>query len=108
MKKIINTLKFIFILLIVVLLISFVFIIRYNWGLYVTISLVVIILGLYLAIHILRSISLSYKCPKCNHNFKINFIKDITSFNAGIEAKVLICPKCKAKEVMKSIEEKSR
>lgn len=106
MNKLINILKFTYLGLILVCLVSFVFLVRYTWGLILEISIVVLILVIYLLMHILRSITYSYKCPKCNHKFKINFIKDITAYNAAPGAKVLVCPKCGEKEVMKSVIEK--
>ena len=101
--KLINILKLIYFALIVVFVLGFVFLIKYKIILYVLAVYLPLIIGLYLAIHILRIKTYSYKCPSCNHVFKISLSKDIMSYNSGIGMKVLICPKCNTKEVMKEV-----
>ncbi len=104
MKKLINILKISLISLMLIFLISFIFLLQVNWGVYLIVSLLILIFVIYLLIHIFRSKTVIYKCKDCNCEFKISFVKDITSYNAGPNMKVLVCPNCNIKEVMKSIE----
>lgn len=66
------------------------------------VGFLVVVLVLYFTIHLLRSKIYVYTCPKCQHQFQISIGKDITSYNAQIGGKVLVCPKCGVKEVMKA------
>ena len=99
--KIINILKLIYVFLILLFIVGFIFLIKYKIILYILAIYLPLILGLYLAIHVLRIKTYSYKCPCCNHIFDISLTKDIMSYNSGIGTKVLVCPKCNTKEVMK-------
>ena len=103
--KALNILKWIYLILIATFVLGFVFLIKYKIILYVLAIYLPLIIILYLTIHILRIKTYSYKCPICNHVFKISLGKDITSYNAGIGMKVLVCPKCNTKEVMKEVVE---
>lgn len=103
--KLINILKLIYFALIFVFIVGFVFLIKFKIILYVLAIYLPLIIGLYFAIHILRIKTYSYKCPSCNHVFKISLSKDIVSYNSGIGMKVLVCPKCNTKEVMKEVVE---
>lgn len=95
-------LKICTLLLMVAFLISFVFLLRLKTvGLIISVIMIVIVFILYITMHIIRSKTYSYTCPKCTYKFEISPLKDITSFHAGEGARVLICPKCHIKEVMK-------
>ena len=103
-EKILNIIKIIYLALILIFVIGFflIFIIRHSWYIYMLIGFFVVIISLYLTIHIMRSKMYIYTCPNCNHHFSISVLKDITSYNSGIGTKVLVCPNCGTKEVMKA------
>ena len=101
-NKILKIIKWIYLAVIMIFVFGFIFIITYQWCLYVLLGFLIVVLSLYLTIHILRMKIYLYTFPKCHYEFQISFLKDITSYNAGIDAKVLVCPKCALKEVMKS------
>lgn len=101
-SKILNVIKIVYLSIICLFIINFilVLILQKNWLLYTSIGLLMLVIVLYITIHIVHAKNYIYKCPKCGEEFKISFIKDITSYNAGVERKVLICSKCNTKEVM--------
>ena len=100
-EKLLRLLKLLYMLCIVLAIIIFPISLFFKPLLYVTVVYVVLIFMFYFAIHILRSKIYEYTCPKCNHKFGISFTKDITSFNSGADSKVLVCPNCCVKEIMK-------
>lgn len=100
--KILRIIKWIYVILIAIFALGFIFIIKYQWCLYVLLSFFIVIISLYLIIHLLRSKIYIYTCPNCQHEFTISFIKDISAYNSSIGTKVLVCPKCSIKEVMKA------
>ena len=101
-EKIIQVLKIIFLVLIIIFVSTFVFLIKYHWTAYLYLALFIIIMACYITIHILKSKIYIYTCPKCQHQFKISFFKDVTAYNAGNLSKILVCPHCGIKEVMKA------
>lgn len=102
--QILTIIKIIYLTLILLFLIDFVLVlILQNMALLiVSIVMILIIISLYVAYHLLRVKIYQYQCPKCKHSFSISFVKDITSYNAGDSKKVLVCPNCNIKEIMKA------
>ncbi len=101
-EKALKIIKIIYLLLIIIFLVSFVFIIRYKWGVFLAIVGFISIIVLYFVIHFIHKKIYNYTCPSCHQSFQIDIFKDITSYNVGSNAKILICPYCKTKEVMKA------
>lgn len=100
--KLLNIIKLVLLSLTMLFIINFVLvlIIQKNLLLYISLGLLVLTCALYVIYHILRAKNYIYKCPKCKEEFKISFFYDITSYNASLGKKVLVCPKCNVKEVM--------
>lgn len=98
--KILTIVKFIYFIAICLSPIVFVCILIWNLPIWVLLINIGIVLFLYILIHIIHTVTSIYVCPNCRKEFKINFIKDITAYNAKAKAKVLVCPNCGTKEVM--------
>lgn len=101
-EKTLTILKMIYFMMIVLSPIIFILTLVLTLPIWILLIYFVLVIILYIIIHIVRSIHYVYTCPNCKNEFKINFIKDITSFNAKVGAKVLVCPNCNTKEVMNS------
>ncbi len=101
-EKILNIIKFIYFILILISPITFIFTIVLAWPIWILGIYLGVVLAIYLMIHIIRVKTYVYICPKCNYEFGINILKDISSYNAKTGAKVLTCPNCNTKEVMQS------
>lgn len=104
MNKTIKILRIILLILMLAFLISFAFILKYSWSIYLIIATLLAIFILYFTINYLRNKNISYICNNCNHQFKISLFQSITSLNASKNSKVLICPNCHIKDIMKEKE----
>ncbi len=48
----------------------------------------------FLGMHLVRSLTITYTCPKCQHKFKINMFKDTFSSKNIKGEKLVVCPSC--------------
>lgn len=101
-EKGLTILKLIYFILILIFPITFILTLILSLSIWIIVVYFLLVIVLYLIIHIARSVHYVYICPNCKTEFKINVVKDITSFNAKAGAKVLVCPTCDTKEVMQS------
>lgn len=101
-EKTVTILKMIYFMMIAFSPIIFILTLVLSLPIWTLLIYFIVVIILYIIIHIVRSIHYIYTCPNCKNEFKINVIKDITSFNAKAGAKVLVCPNCNTKEVMNS------
>ena len=51
----------------------------------------------FLGMHLVRSLTITYTCPKCQHKFKINMFKDTFSSKNIKGEKLVVCPSCHEK-----------
>ncbi len=100
-EKTLSIIKLLYILSMLVVVITLPLALILKPLLYVSLSFIGVVIVLYIIIHVLRSKYYEYTCPACKNKFSISFGTDITSFNSGVGTKVLVCPKCNTKEVMK-------
>ena len=51
----------------------------------------------FFGMHLVRSLTIKYTCPKCQHKFKINMFKDTFSPRNNKGEKLVVCPSCHEK-----------
>lgn len=73
-----------------------------EWvGTYLIVLLVFLVFG-FLGLVLYHSLISKYKCPHCQHEFKINFFKDLITLGSN-KGKNVVCPNCKNKNYVNRI-----
>lgn len=98
-----NSLKFLFLCVMFLLIIANLIVLLFIPKLIVIICFFVLILILFVGMHLIQSLTTYYQCPKCKHEFKINIFKDVICFYKSGLGKKIKCPKCHEKTYMKEV-----
>lgn len=92
--------QFIFLCIMFILVVTNLALLAFFPSIYTILSFVLLIIIWFIGMHLIRSLLCKYRCPKCNHQFKINLIQDIFIRTVPSSGKNLVCPHCHEKNWM--------